>query len=125
VPDVENLPEINAKKPGGITGKGFMPGQSGNPLGRPKGKTLTSIIREAVEEIEGAKTLGRILVETAISEARSGNFQFFKEIMERVDGKVTDKLAVTGIDFSKLTTDELHAIVEDKGGGGIGTPPEG
>jgi hypothetical protein len=25
---------------GGITGKGFMPGKSGNPKGRPKGQTL-------------------------------------------------------------------------------------
>jgi len=25
-----------SKRPGGVTGKGFMPGQSGNPGGRPK-----------------------------------------------------------------------------------------
>ena len=33
---VENNKENNGKKLGGITGKGFMPGQSGNPGGRPK-----------------------------------------------------------------------------------------
>lgn len=27
---------------GGVTGKGFLPGQSGNPNGRPKTKPLTS-----------------------------------------------------------------------------------
>lgn len=27
----------DAKKPGGVTGKGYAPGQSGNPGGRPKG----------------------------------------------------------------------------------------
>lgn len=32
---VENN-EISTKKLGGITGKGFMPGVSGNPGGRPK-----------------------------------------------------------------------------------------
>lgn len=28
----------NGKQPGGITGKGFMPGKSGNPYGRPKAR---------------------------------------------------------------------------------------
>lgn len=28
--------EITTKKLGGVTGKGFMPGKSGNPGGRPK-----------------------------------------------------------------------------------------
>jgi hypothetical protein len=32
---VENLPATT--RPGGITGAGFLPGQSGNPGGRPKG----------------------------------------------------------------------------------------
>lgn len=35
--DVANNQENKEKLLGGITGKGFMPGVSGNPLGRPKG----------------------------------------------------------------------------------------
>jgi len=34
------------RQPGGITGRGFMPGQSGNPGSRPKG--LARLAREAV-----------------------------------------------------------------------------
>lgn len=43
--NVENNTETT-KKPGGVTGKGFMPGQSGNPGGRPKDTLKAFIARE-------------------------------------------------------------------------------
>lgn len=43
--NVENNAETT-KKPGGVTGKGFMPGQSGNPGGRPKDTLKAFIARE-------------------------------------------------------------------------------
>ncbi len=37
---------INGKTTGGVTGKGFLPGQSGNPSGRPKARAwLRQVIR--------------------------------------------------------------------------------
>jgi hypothetical protein len=44
MPTVEKQRDNNEKL-GGITGKGFMPGVSGNPLGRPKGQTLKEYVR--------------------------------------------------------------------------------
>ncbi len=53
--NVENN-EPSTKKLGGITGKGFKPGQSGNPGGRPKG-TLKDFVRQMfIEMSEEEKT---------------------------------------------------------------------
>lgn len=54
---------INGKQPGGATGKGWRPGQSGNPSGRPGGyaefrEMCRSKSPQAVEALEGALTEG-------------------------------------------------------------------
>ena len=48
---MENIVENNTEttKLGGITGKGFMPGQSGNPGGRPKGTMKSYLSRKFME----------------------------------------------------------------------------
>lgn len=72
----------------------FKPGQSGNPGGRPKGVSLTALLREAMEQPDGETTVAQELVNMAIREAKAGNFQFFKEVLDRVDGKVIDKVEI-------------------------------
>ena len=69
--------------------------------GRPKGSlSLTKEIKKVLETIDPAskKPIHELLVTAAIKHAMKGNVGYFKEIVERVDGKVTDKTEHTGKD---------------------------
>lgn len=74
-------------------------GQSGNPAGRPKGSiSMTHQLRRMLEEGVVVKRNGKRknvttaeqLLEVAVKAARKGKFNFFKEIFDRMDGKVPD-----------------------------------
>lgn len=92
----------------------FRPGQSGNPGGRPKGRSLTALIREALEreqvapESEGGGSTGKTgaeaLAEVIVGRALKGQFLFAKEVLDRTEGKVRQQLDVsaTGELFSTV-----------------------
>jgi hypothetical protein len=85
---------------GNQIGRQFQPGQSGNPKGRPTERPLTASLREALNADDGK--LIETLAQVSIDKALSGDFRYFREIMDRVDGKVTDRLDVTA-DGNALT----------------------
>ena len=85
-------------KEGGVTGKGWVKGKSGNPKGRPKGKTVSDLLREIFEE--NNDQVAEALAKKAIQHALSGDFRFWNAIIERVDGKVPDK--IEGVDGAVL-----------------------
>ena len=53
---VDNKPK--STRPGGATGKGFLPAQSGNPGGRPKG------LARRARELVGGDEIVRFMLET-------------------------------------------------------------
>jgi Family of unknown function (DUF5681) len=68
------------KQLGGVTGKGFLPGVSGNPGGRPKGRSLTAILREQLDREVGGKQVAEAFVGLALQRALKGDFRYWKEI---------------------------------------------
>lgn len=108
--DAEATPQNNpvtTKKPGGATGKGFKPGQSGNPGGRPP---IPADIR-----IKAAKFTGRALeriVELIESSDERVAFMASKELLDRVHGRtapIADDNGKDGrvtINIVKLAADE-------------------
>jgi len=78
--------KTTAKQPGGVTGKGFLPGQSGNPGGRPRSE------RKLLEQLygeDGHKVYQRLelLRQDKATPARlKAQIDFF--IIERLHGRV-------------------------------------
>jgi len=66
----------------------FEKGNSGNPSGKPKGKSITKMLRAYMLEIDTSTGLSRIdtLVHVLFESARKGDLQAIKLIMDRVDG---------------------------------------
>ena len=79
---------MKKKIKGGITGKGFKPGKSGNPSGRPKSakiiETLKKIGNEPYnEDYTKLEYICKMVVENALD----GHLQWAKLYFERVEGK--------------------------------------
>jgi hypothetical protein len=74
----------------------FKPGNRANPGGRPKGDSLTSIVREVLaEQIDSAADRKRLrkVAEAIVTAAESGNPKVIQQLWDRVDGKVPDRIA--------------------------------
>jgi hypothetical protein len=80
--------------PGGITGKGWVPGQSGNPGGRPKGRSVTALLRQLLDQEHNQKKLAELLAERLLKEALTGKLGHIKEVLDRTEGRVADRVQV-------------------------------
>ena len=66
--------------------KHFQPGKSGNPGGRPKGTSITSVLRATLTE-EDKLAIAKKL----IAGARAGEMDKIREIIDRTEGKVPNR----------------------------------
>ena len=75
----------------------FKPGQSGNPSGRPRGHSITAELRKMLDRGLGGKDLAEAMARIAYQRALKGDWKFWNSIIERTDGKVSDRVESDGV----------------------------
>jgi Family of unknown function (DUF5681) len=105
---------------GGITGKGFLRGRSGNPGGRPKGRSLRSLLREYLDRTEingvpneGGKSNADLVVEALIRGASKGDAKCQAILWDRLEGKVPNKHQISGDGGTPLVISLVEAVKPD------------
>lgn len=100
----------------------WQPGQSGNPAGYSARRRVTDALVKVIAE-KGADHplamtwLAMALGDTAALKGRKPDFRFFKELLDRTEGKVPDKLAVVDedpddVDLEKLSVEERRVWLD-------------
>jgi hypothetical protein len=82
----------------------WKPGQSGNPKGYSRGRRAVDHVLELIEE----KDADRAVAEVWFKAILERDFRYFKEYLDRRDGKVADRHEH---DFANFTDEELRAIL--------------
>jgi hypothetical protein len=77
--------------------KPFQPGQSGNPSGRPKKKPVTEALERLLNSEENAEEIAKALLDVVKARGK-GTVSAAKEITDRVEGRVSDKVEHSGAD---------------------------
>ncbi|MPZ13971.1 MAG: hypothetical protein GEU73_06040 [Chloroflexi bacterium] len=81
----------------------WVRGQSGNPAGRPrKDDPITQAIRSTLREKDGPSTYRVLLARKLVQMAVGGDLAAAREVLDRVEGKPTERREVTGADGSAL-----------------------
>src|SRR3990167_5461168 len=89
-------------------GRPFLKGVSGNPAGRPLGsKNFSTDFDEVLEEIAKINNISKsearkILIKRAYSEAKDGNYNFYKDILDRDYGRAKETIEVSGRDGAPI-----------------------
>ena len=103
----------NARKPSpAMKEHQFVPGQSGNPVGRPPGSvSIVTMLKKQLDKIEpkSRKTYAELFVRRWTADAIAGKPHAFKALLERLEGAVPQTIDVTVRNYDELSPSELAA----------------
>ena len=100
-------------QPGNAFGRRWQPGESGNPAGRrPKDPLKSALLARLDDEPD----LAERLVKAGIEKALAGDFRYWKELFDRLDGKVPpaepeSEFDDLGIDYADMPEIEPESSV--------------
>lgn len=105
----------------------FVKGISGNPEGKGAGRPLGSkdfktLMDEAVKEIAAKNKIStaevwQVLIKRGYSEAKDGNYPFYKDLLDRYYGKPKEFLEHSGeIEFIELDDKKYRNIARREAG---------
>jgi Family of unknown function (DUF5681) len=107
------------KRAGGVTGKGFQPGVSGNPNGRPRTAKFAEAARRLAEEIgQDGKTGAEQLAEHCYRSALRGSARHAELFLAYSEGKPKQGVELSGLNggamrFESMTEAEIDARLQE------------
>ncbi len=88
-----------------------------NLNGRPKGRSMQDALRKLLEDEVTGEKLCDALVKTAIDRALKGDFRFWQELINRIDGKVPNRIADAEGSSLTFILDEAVQSLNENGRG--------
>jgi hypothetical protein len=93
----------------------FQPGVSGNPGGRPKTRILAEMLAAVGDQVEAksGKTYFQLAAEALVGKAFNGDVQAFREFADRIDGRATQHVELSGRAGGSITIDSGKLWMEE------------
>ena len=97
------------KRVGGITGKGFQPGVSGNPNGRPRTAKFSEAARQLLAEIDAktGETNAECLVRHCFKQAMHGSPRHLELLVAYVEGRPKQGVELSGLDGGAMRFENM------------------
>ena len=102
---------------GGVTGKGFQPGVSGNPNGRPRTARFSEAARQLLAEIDpksGEANAG-CLVRYCFKQAMHGSPRHLELLLAYVEGRPKQGVELSGPDGGAMKFENMSERELDRG----------